>query len=256
MPEVSFLNAISLVHSGQKIFIQFVAVEMRKSIPWKIDTGLEISFFSRVCIPVHIQLDSETASLMAATANGSEMYFLQKAQFSLRNGAFKGTHTFYTCDIECGLIIGMDFLTRYQVKIDLQGVQLLVKGACLPLFRSTKLDHQHIYLMEEVQLALGATLVAKCSAVSWGESPVFSLLFIPAIKCKMVELQAAHLDEDGTTHIVLTNLIDKTVVLSRGSHIAHVQVADSTNSIFSMERQLLPSDADVSELYYKLQLGE
>ena len=256
VPEVSFLNDISLVHSGQKIFVQFVAVEMRKSIPWKIDTGSEISFFSRVRIPAHIQLDSETASLTAATANGSEMYFSQKAQLSLRNGAFEGTHTFYICDIECRSIIGMDFLTRYQAKIDLQGFRLLVKGACLPLFRSTRFDRQHVYLTEEVQLAPGATSAAKCSAVSWGENPVFSLLFIPAVKRKTVELQAACLDEDGTTHIALTNLTDKTVVLSRGSRIAHVRAADSTNSIFSVERRLLPSDSDVSELYDKLRLGK
>ena len=103
------MNDISLVHSGEKIFVHFVVAQLQKSIPWKIDTGSEISFFSSVRIPAHIQLDSETASLMAATANGSEMYFSQKAQLSLRHGEFEATHTFYICDIECRSIIGMDF---------------------------------------------------------------------------------------------------------------------------------------------------
>ena len=81
MPEVSFLNDMSLVHSGQKIFVHFVMAQLQKSTPWKVDTGSEILFFSSV--RAHIQLDSETASLMAATANGSEMYCSQKAQLSL-----------------------------------------------------------------------------------------------------------------------------------------------------------------------------
>ncbi len=184
------------------------------------------------------------------------MHFSQKVQLSLRNGEFEGTHTFYVCNIECRSIIGMDFLTRYQAKIDLQGFRLLAKGACLPLFRSIRFDQQYVYLTEEVKLAPGATSEAKCSSVRWGDNPVFSLLFIPAVKRKTVELQAARLDEDGTTHIALTNLTDKTVALSRGSCMAHVQAADSTNSIFSVERRPLPSDSDVSKLYDKLRLGE
>ena len=91
--------------------------------------------------------------------------------------------------------------------------------------------------------------------MNWGKNSVFSLLFIPTLKRKAVELRAAHLDKDGATRVAFTSLTDETVVLFRGSRVAHIHAADLTNSIFSVETRQLPSDQDIDELYDKLRLG-
>ena len=205
VPEVSFLNDISLVNSGEKIFIQCVVKELGKSILWKIDTGSEISFLSSMRIPAHAQLDLQPTSLTAVTANGSEMLFSKKAQLTLSQDELTVTHLFYICDIECHSILGMDFLRRHEATIDLCELRFLIAGARLPLLRTVQLDCHSIYLTEEVQLAASVTTVASCSPVSWKENSVFSLLFIPAVKRKEVELQAAYLDSDGVTRAILTN---------------------------------------------------
>ncbi len=254
-PEVSFLNDISLNYAGDKLFIQFFVAELSMSIPWKIDTGSEISFLSSARIPANAQLETWPVTLTAATANGSAMHFSKKAKLSLSSGAFDSMHVFYICDIECRSIIGTDFLTHYHAKIDLHGFQLLINNVCLQLSTSTCLDRQSIYLVEEVQLAPGTSAIANCSSVSWSGNCIFSLMFIPALKRADVELQSAHLDDNGAACAVLTNLTGETVILPRGLRVAHLRAVDSTNAVFSVETQFSPSDQDIDELYVKLNIS-
>ena len=91
-PRCHFLNDILLVYSGQKYLSNFFVAQLQKSILWKIDTGF---CSSQECVYRRTFNWTLTASLTAATANESEMYFSQKAQLSLRHGTFEGTHTFY-----------------------------------------------------------------------------------------------------------------------------------------------------------------
>ena len=93
-------------------------------------------------------------------------------------------------------------------------------------------------------------LISELEQKCYFFAPVYS-----ALKRKAVELRAVHLDEDGVIRVAFTNPTDEIVALSRGSRIAHVRMADATNSIFSIETRQLPSNQDIDELYNKLRLG-
>ena len=64
------------------------------------------------------------------------------------------------------------------------------------------------------------------------------------------------LAEGAVTRAALTNLSNETVVLCRGSRVAHLRVADSTSAIFSVETRNSPSDQDIEDLYNKLLIGQ
>ena len=255
-PEVSFLNDISIDKCGDKIFVQFFVAELRMTIPWKIDTGSNISFVSSARFSDDTKIDAQPANLTATTANGSAMHFSKKVQLTLEGGTFQGSHAFYVCDIECRSIIGMDFLNAFKATIDLHEFQLLLGNSSLPLIQSTRLDRQSIYLVEEVTLPPGAQVTAKCSTIAWREDPIFSLLFIPAMKHAHIELDAASLLPNKAVQVTLTNSNRHAKILAKGSRVAHVRAADSSNSIFSIETRLPPSDEEVETLYAKLNIAE
>ena len=84
----------------------------------------------------------------------------------------------------------------------------------------------------------------------------FSLMFIPAFKHCQAEIKAAVTTDDGSVRATFFNGMEEPVVLPRGSRVAHVRLADATNSIFSVETETPPSSNDIQVLYDKLNIDK
>ena len=116
------------------MFAHLYISELQKTIPFKVDTGADISV-----IPEHF-LNSTTqkfsVNVEAAVANGSNMSFTSAINTTVVAGSRNFNHTFYIANkYTHRAILGLDFLHKYKAVVNLPDRNMTIEGNhIIPLF--------------------------------------------------------------------------------------------------------------------------
>ena len=109
-----------------------------KDVKFLCDTGATISIlneaaYRELCKQSKINLNTDTDRLVAKTVNGQNLQIHGKVMLNFKLGSKGFQHTFYVTNTNHPAILGFDFLTKHQAKLDCSTGILHIKGQDVPL---------------------------------------------------------------------------------------------------------------------------
>ena len=120
-----------------------------KDVKFLCDTGATISIlneaaYRELCKQSKINLNTDTDRLVAKTVNGQNLQIHGKVMLNFKLGSKGFQHTFYVTNTNHPAILGFDFLTKHQAKLDCPTGILHIKGQDVPLGVLTKIQNTQV----------------------------------------------------------------------------------------------------------------
>ena len=238
-----------------RLFAHLHVPELNQVIPFKVDTGADVSIIPEHLIPSAVK--RHPAQLSASVANGGSMNFTATITGTILADSLHIKHTFYVADkYSHRAILGSDFLNAHKLIID-YNLKLLIfpNQFTIPIHGHDKFHNLKVHSVET------CTIPPKTSRVIRTKEIPAEFHILPAIvyiaKTKKLDTLNVEIDEDYSLVLKLYNNQDTPITIKDQSVLAllrPITAADSTITVDSLETDDALATPDLPKLLERLKL--
>ena len=261
VPDAFFIDGVeqAIVNS---LFAHLFIAQLRYTIPFKIDTGADISLIPERLISS--SLPRQDANITAVAANGTKMSIDAKATLTVQFPSSNNTthsiqHEFYIASRHTHrALLGLDFLSKYQAIIhtDTPTHMRLANDIIVPLHAHRRQQGHPIYPNEQLSLEPHESRHIDLASLDMLNNTQIATQLIPANQ--PITLSEIELTDDGTVSATLTNQTDRTLTLTTDRKIADLRPlshADVTTSLSDASDSDRPTDQQIDTLLRRLKIN-